>query len=84
MVSIELIGYAAMIVMAVSLMPQVIKAWKTKSTKDISFLWNSLYLLGMVLWFIYGVGISSKPIIGAVVIEGALIISLIILKIRYG
>ena len=84
MVSIELIGYAAMIVMAVSLMPQVIKAWKTKSTKDISLIWNSLYLFGMLLWFVYGMGISSKPIIGAVIIEGALAMSLIFLKLRHG
>ncbi|MFC1769312.1 SemiSWEET family sugar transporter [Nanoarchaeota archaeon] len=84
MTFIELAGYGAMIVMAVSLTPQVIKSWKTKSTKDISILWNSLYLFGLILWVIYGLGISSVPLVGAAIIEAVLAGSLIILKIKYG
>ncbi len=36
----ELLGFAAGSFVAVSLLPQAIKSWKTKSTKDISLLWG--------------------------------------------
>ena len=84
MVNIELIGYLAGIFTAVSLTPQVIKSWKTKSTKDISILWNLIYLIGLILWLAYGIGISSMPMIVTISFESALALSLIILKIRYG
>ncbi|MBI4440463.1 hypothetical protein HY638_05810 [Candidatus Woesearchaeota archaeon] len=84
MALIELVGYAAMVVMALSLTPQVIKSWRTKSTKDISILWNSLYIFGLVLWLVYGIGINSWPLVGGAVIESVLAISLIVLKVRYG
>lgn len=84
MATIELVGYAAMVVMALSLTPQVIKSWRTKSTKDISILWNSLYIFGLVLWLAYGIGINSWPLVGAAIIESVLAISLIILKVRHG
>ncbi len=81
---IEVTGYAAMIVMAISLTPQVIKSWRTKSTKDISLLWNSLYLFGLFLWLIYAVGIKAIPLAGASILESILAISLIVLKLMYG
>ena len=81
---IEYIGFAAMVVTAISLVPQVVKSYLTKSTKDISIFFNSIYLCGMVLWFIYGVGISSVPLMIAPSVEFLLALSMIILKVRYG
>lgn len=82
--NIDLIGYLAGFIVATSLTPQVIKSWKTKSTKDISIVWTSIYLTGLVLWIIYGVGIASLPIIVTISIEALLALSLLILKIIYG
>ena len=84
MVSIELVGYLAIVLIASSLVPQVIKSWKTKSTKDISLFWNSLYVLGLICWLTYGIGIKNTPLIVSSVIEGTLAASLLILKIKYG
>ena len=81
--TIEMIGYIAGIFTAIALLPQVIKAWKTKSVKDISLLWNSIYLIGLILWLVYGFGINSRPLIIFVVIELVLALSLIILKFKY-
>ena len=36
MIYIELIGYITTLLSIISFMPQTIKAWKTKSTKDLS------------------------------------------------
>ena len=84
MVNIEIIGFAAAIIMSISLTPQVIKSWKTKSTKDISFLWTLIYLLGLTLWLIYGLGINSWPLVLAAILETILALTLITLKIKYG
>jgi MtN3 and saliva related transmembrane protein len=79
----QLIGYIAGLIIAVSLMPQVIKAWRTKSTKDISILWNIIYVFGLLLFLIYGFGINQIPILVAGTIEISLAISLIIAKMIY-
>jgi len=80
---IQLIGYLAGIIIAVSLTPQVIQAWKTKSTKDISLPWTITLLTGLLLYFVYGIGIMEMPIIVTTFIETALIILLIIAKLIY-
>jgi MtN3 and saliva related transmembrane protein len=84
MVDIELIGYLGGGIVAVSLLPQVIKSWQTKSTKDISVIWNSIYLSGLLVWIIYGFGISSMPLVVMCSVEAALATSLLFLKFRYG
>jgi MtN3 and saliva related transmembrane protein len=42
--------------------PQLIKVWKTKSTKDISTGMFSLFCGGVFLWFVYGVFVNDLPI----------------------
>ena len=80
---IQISGYLAGIIIAISLTPQVIQAWKTKSTRDISLPWTLLLLIGLVLYFVYGFGIGEMPIIVANIIETLLVISLIIAKLIY-
>ncbi len=83
MIDIEIIGYLAGIIVAIALSPQVIKAWTTKSTKDISIIWTVTYMLGLLLWITYGVGISSYPLIITISIEFLMLLSLFILKLIY-
>ena len=80
---IEFIGYLAGLIISISLTPQVIQAWKTKSTKDISLPWTLTLLSGLLLYFIYGFGIGEMPIIVANVLETALVVSLIVAKLMY-
>lgn len=80
---IQLIGYLAGLIIAIALIPQVVQAWKTKSTKDISLPWTLILLLGLLLYFVYGVGIMEMPIIVANAIETTLVILLIIAKLIY-
>ena len=81
--NIQLTGYLAGFIIAVSLTPQVWKAWKTKSTRDISILWNSIYIFGLALFEIYGFELRQMPIIVMNTIEICLAISLIIAKLAY-
>ncbi len=84
MASLEIFGYLAGFIVALSLTPQVIKSWKTRSTKDISLLWTPIYVLGLSLWYPYAFSITSWPLIVTVTIEIGLAITLLTLKIRYG
>ncbi|MDO8646925.1 MAG: SemiSWEET transporter [Candidatus Diapherotrites archaeon] len=83
MTAIELTGYAAGVIVAVSLLPQIIKSWQTKSTKDISFVWNSIYILGVSLWVSYGIFTNDIPIIATMSIELLMAVILISLKLRF-
>ena len=60
---ITIIGLIAAAFTTVALFPQLIKVWKTKSTKDISSGMFTLYCGGVLLWFIYGVYLNNSPII---------------------
>jgi MtN3 and saliva related transmembrane protein len=57
------IGLIAALFTTVSLLPQLIKVYKTKSTKDISTGMFALFSSGVFLWFIYGVFVNDFPII---------------------
>ena len=81
---LDLLGIAAGSLSLVALLPQVVKSWKSKSTKDISLLAVSLAYSGSLLWFIYGILQHDK----ALVISNAAGLTfgscLIVLKILYG
>jgi MtN3 and saliva related transmembrane protein len=80
----ELIGYIAGITTALALMPQVIKSWKTKSTKDLSLTWTLIYLFSMFCWVAYGILLKETPMIITLSIETFLYLILLSLKIKHG
>jgi MtN3 and saliva related transmembrane protein len=63
--AITIIGLIAALFTTVSLLPQLIKVYKTKSTKDISTGMFTLFGTGVLLWFVYGVFVNDLPIIVA-------------------
>jgi MtN3 and saliva related transmembrane protein len=80
----EIFGFIAGLTVATSLTPQIIKAWRTKSTNDISLIWTSIYMIGLIFWVIYGTMINSPSLIITISIEIVLLGSLIILKLKHG
>jgi MtN3 and saliva related transmembrane protein len=81
---IEFLGFTAGGLVAISLLPQLIKSWKTKSTKDIAISWTLINLAGQILWIAYGVFISSISLVTTSSITLMMTISLIVLKLRFG
>jgi MtN3 and saliva related transmembrane protein len=59
----DLIGALAGTLTTASFVPQVLKTWRSRSARDISFGMFLLFSLGVTLWLIYGVAIHSTPII---------------------
>jgi MtN3 and saliva related transmembrane protein len=66
-----------------SYLPQLLKALKTKSTRDLSVYWLAALTLGLVFWIAYGYFISSFPVIFFNVILIIITIWLLILKFKY-
>ena len=83
METITIIGLIAAAFTTVALFPQLIKVWKTKSTKDISAGMFSLYCGGVLLWFIYGVYINNLPIIIANSLAFVQAVAILMFKARY-
>ena len=80
---ITIIGLTAAAFTTVALFPQLIKIWKTKSTKDISTGMFTLYCGGVFLWFVYGVYISNSPIIIANSLAFVQALIILIFKVKY-
>lgn len=59
---LSFIGYIAAICTTISFLPQVIKTWKTKQTKDISLPMYILLVTGIFLWFVYGIFLKDAAI----------------------
>ncbi len=78
------IGFAAAFCTTFALVPQVYKAWTTRSTADVSMGWIAVLAFGTFLWFVYGLILHDAPLIGANGISCALSLLILLLKLRYG
>ena len=78
------IGLIGAICTTIAFLPQVIKAMKTKSTKDISLIMYIIFTIGLFFWLTYGLLINSLPILFANLITIVLSFAVIFSKIRYG
>jgi MtN3 and saliva related transmembrane protein len=83
MENIEIMGLVAAILTTYSIVPQVHKTWRNKSTKDISLTMYLAMFLGVVLWLIYGIYHDSVPMILANFITAVLLFIMIVLKLKY-
>ena len=81
--TITIIGLIAAAFTTIALFPQLLKVWKTKSTKDISTGMFSLYCGGVFLWFVYGVYVNDLPIIIANSLAFIQAFIILILKAKY-
>jgi MtN3 and saliva related transmembrane protein len=61
--AISVLGIVATILSTVSLMPQVIRTWRTRSTDDISAAWLLVALVAMAVWIAYGSLIDEPAVI---------------------
>ena len=70
-------GCLAGFLTTVSLVPQVIKMWKTKSADDFSLAMLLIWCTGIACWVTYGILIAAKLIIfwnlGALLLAGTIL-----------
>ena len=80
---ITLLGLCAGTLTTISFLPQLIKAWKSRSTHDISIGMFSLLAVGIVLWIVYGAVTSDIPVIVANSVTLVFVGLILALKLRY-
>jgi len=81
---IDLIGFFSGFCTTIAFLPQVIKAYRTRSTKDVSLLMFLVFTIGVGGWLIYGVLLMNIPIIIANILTLFLAFLILIAKIRFG
>ncbi len=79
-----IIGILAGTLTTTSLVPQVVKAWKTRHTRDVSMFMFLMLFTGVGLWLIYGLAIGDLPVILANTVTIVLVVTMIVLKLRFG
>ena len=80
--AINWIGALAGTFTTIAFVPQVAKAWVSRSTRDISMWTFLLFSSGVLLWLVYGILLGSMPIIAANGITLLLSVSILLLKLR--
>ena len=81
--TVMLLGLLAGAMTTASFLPQLAKAWRTHSTRDISLTMYVVFTAGIFLWLLYGIFIASIPVIAANIITLAIALVILILKIKY-
>ena len=74
----EIIGFIAAVCTTFAFLPQVIKVWKTKQTKDLSLRMYTIMFIGICLWFVYGLRMNSLSIVLANIVTGILVFTILV------
>jgi MtN3 and saliva related transmembrane protein len=80
---ITILGLVAATLTTFSFVPQMLKTWRSKSAKDVSFVMLITFNLGIFLWLIYGISLNALPIIFANSITLFFNLIILWLKIKY-
>lgn len=83
-IMISLIGVGAAVLTTSSFVPQIIKAYRSKTMQDVSAHLMSLFATGTVLWMVYGLYKSDWVIVVANATATALNVILLYFKFSYG
>lgn len=79
----QVIGLAAGVFTATSLIPQVVKTIKEKKAEDVSLAMLLVLGTGIVLWIVYGIKKNDLPIIATNAFSLLVNITMVILGIKY-
>lgn len=77
------IGLVAATITTISFIPQLIKIWKLKETRDISLLMFVILGVGIFLWIIYGFLLWDLPLILANGITFIFVLVILFFKFKY-
>lgn len=80
---ISIIGLVAGAITVVSFFPQLMKAWKTKSTKDVSLGMFSMFSVAVFLWFVYGILIKDLPVTITNFLVFVQALTILMFKVKY-
>lgn len=74
---VMILGLVAGIFTTIAVLPQLLKAWRTKKVKDVSLGTYLVLIMGLALWIVYGIILKDFPIIAtngtALVLNGIML-----------
>ncbi len=81
---LQYVGFLGGFITVTAFVPQVIRTWRTRNTRDLSLGMVALLVTSGALWLTYGIFIRDWPVIltyvGMVVRNGTLVMA----KLRFG
>jgi len=80
----ESLGFIGGALVTCSLIPQLTRIFKLKSAREISMLFTSLLLLGIIFWMAYGICLGLPLVIIWNAIAAVLVATLLGAKLKYG
>lgn len=78
------IGLIAGALTTLSWLPQVVRAFRTRSTKDFSWGWFAMFGTGVAIWLVYGMIGDAPAVIAANALTFLLLLGLGALKVSHG
>lgn len=79
----DYVGYLGSFLTSITFIPQVYKAWRTRSVGDLSIWMMLIVVFSTIVWLVYGVAINSGPVIVANSIVFTLSLLLIYFKYTF-
>ncbi len=80
---IEAVGHTGAFLSSITFIPQVYKAWKSKSVGDLSTAMMLIVFSSTIVWLIYGINLDLWPVIICNTIIAALSLLLIYFKFTF-
>ena len=79
----SVVGLLAGTLTTTSLVPQVVRTWRTRRAGDLSITMLVVFMAGVALWLTYGLMLRETPIIAANVTTLALLVALFVMRLRF-
>lgn len=81
---VTVLGMIAGLLTTVAFLPQVMRTWRTRSTADISLVMFLIYVIGIILWLIYGLMLNDLPLITSNAVTLLFSGTILGLKLKHG
>jgi MtN3 and saliva related transmembrane protein len=82
--SSEILGLVGGFFTTFAVLPQIMRVYKLKSAREISVIYNTMMLVGILIWLGYGIILDLVPIIIWNIIGALLVLMLLLAKLKYG
>ena len=83
LVTMEIVCFIGGSLIALSLVPQVLKTYQTKSATDISYFYQGIYIVGLTFVNVYSIAELLWPVFIPALFELSMILTLVIMKLKY-
>lgn len=80
---VEMVGLFGAFLTAITFIPQVYKAWMTKSVGDLSLTTIFIVVTSCVVWLVYGITLRLWPVIIANACIGTMSLLLVYFKLTF-